>query len=181
MTAIAQDTVRPAPTVGKRPVLRPLFVCGALALLTPIAVALPITLLRGRPLPWQFQVPWAAPHIAVAVLVVVLGGLQLALRKGDRRHRLVGYAWCGLMAFISVSGFLIRLKPGPMTLIHMASSAFAVLNLICLPLLIWGARTGHRKLHKVVALVMFANLLSSGAQAYIPFRAIGLLVFGALH
>ena len=176
MTAIAQT-----PSRRGLPLLQPLFVVGALALLAPIAVALPATLLRGRPLPWQFHVPWVSPHVAVALLMLPLGALQLSLRKGDKRHRAIGYAWCGSMGFVSLSGLLIQLEPGHVTLIHMASSVFSAINLVCIPLVIWGARTGRRKLHKTAALVMFASLLNAGALAFIPFRAIGLLVFGALH
>ncbi len=181
MTAIAEAQARSPSTVRKRPVLQPLFVCGALAILAPIAAALPLTLLHGRPLPWQLHMPWVSPHVAVALLALALGALQLSLKKGDRRHRTIGYAWCALMAFISVSGLLIQLEPGHVTFIHLASSVFSATNLICLPLLIWGARTGRRRLHRVTALVMFASLLNAGALAFIPFRAIGLLVFGALH
>jgi uncharacterized membrane protein len=176
MTALTQT-----PAHRRRPVLQPLFILGSLAILAPIAVALPATLLRGRPLPWQFHAPWVGPHVAVALLVLALGAAQLALKKGDKRHRMVGYAWCALMGFISMSGLMIRLQPGPMTIIHMASSVFAIINLVCLPLMIWGARTGRRRLHKILALAMFANLINAALLTFIPFRAIGLLVFGALH
>ena len=181
MTAIAHAQVRIRPAARKRSLLQPLFVAGALAILAPICIALPVTLLRGRPLPWQFHMPWVLPHVAVALVVLALGAMQLALPKGDRRHRMVGYAWCALTGFISLSGLLIQLKPGQVTVIHLASSVFSAINLILLPLVIWGAHTGRRRLHRIAALGMFACLLNAGALAFIPFRAIGLLVFGALH
>ena len=181
MTAISHTLVRPPPEARRKPLLQRLLLVGALAILAPIGVALPLTLLRGRPLPWQFHLPWVSPHVAAALLVLALGAMQLALPKGDRRHRLMGYAWCALMAFISLSGLLIQLAPGRPTMIHMASSVFSAINLILLPLVIFGARTGRRRLHKAAALGMFACLLNAGALAFIPFRAIGLLVFGALH
>ena len=181
MTAIAQTQVRALPAARRQGLLQPLFVLGALAILAPISIALPVTLLRGRPLPWQFHMPWVLPHVAVAIVVLALGAMQLTLRKGDRRHRLIGYGWCALMGFISLSGLLIQLKPGQVTLIHMASGVFSLINLVLLPLAIWGARTGRRRLHRIAAFGMFACLLNAGALAFIPFRAIGLLVFGALH
>ena len=181
MTATANIDAAIPPAGRRRPVLQPLFAAGALAILAPIAIALPVTLLRGRPLPWQFHMPWVLPHVAVALLVLGLGATQLTLRKGDRRHRMIGYAWCALMALISLSGLLISLKPGQVTLIHMASSVFSATNLVLLPLVIWGARSGRRRLHRIAALGMFGCLLNAGALAFIPFRAIGLLVFGALH
>ncbi len=181
MTAIAPDAFEARPARRRRRWLQPLFAGLALILLAPICIALPATLLSGRPLPWQFHVTWVAPHVAAAVLVLGLGATQLMLRKGDARHRMVGYAWCALMAFISVSGLLVRLQPGPMSIIHMASSVFSVINLVLLPLVVWGARTGRPRLHRFAAMGMFASMLNAGALAYIPFRAIGLLVFGALH
>jgi uncharacterized membrane protein len=181
MTAITPSQVLVRPAGRRRPVLQPLFVATALLILTPIAIALPLTLMRGRPLPWQFHMPWVAPHLAVALMVLALGALQLTLSKGDRRHRLVGYGWCALMGFISLSGLLIQLQPGHVSFIHVASSVFAVINLILLPLAVWGARTGRRRLHKIAVLGMFASMLNAGLMAFVPFRAIGLLVFGALH
>ena len=175
MTAIAQPTPR------RRPVLQPLFLFGAVALLVPASVALAVTVARGRPLPWQFHMPWVSPHIAVALLALALAVLQLGLRKGDRRHRLVGYAWCALMATIAVSGLMVQLEPGHVTFIHMASSVFAVIDLILLPIVIWAGRTGRRRLHRNAALGMVACLLNAGALAFIPQRAIGALVLGLFH
>lgn len=181
MTAIAHARRRQPPVARRRPVLQPVFTALAVAILVPIGVALPLTWLRGRPLPWQFHVPWVSPHLAVALMVLALGAAQLALRKGDRRHRTAGYAWCALMAFISVSGLMIRLQPGRPTVIHIASSVFAVINLALLPLVIWGARTGRRRLHRIAALGMFASMLNAGLMEFIPFRTVGLLVFGLFH
>jgi uncharacterized membrane protein len=181
MTAISQTHLPPRPASRRRPVLEPIFLVLAIAILVPISVALPLTLLRGRPLPWQFHVAWVSPHLAVALMVLALGAAQLALPKGDKRHRLIGYAWCALMAFISVSGLMIRLQPGRPSVIHIASSVFAVINLVLLPLVIWGARTGRRRLHRIAALCMFASMLNAGLMAFVPFRTVGLLVFGLFH
>jgi len=181
MTALAQTQARTHPASRRRPVLQPLFAALALLVLIPICLALPSTLLRGRPLPWQFHTPWVLPHLTVALLVLGLGAMQLTLRKGDRRHRMMGYAWCALMGFISISGLMIQLEPGHLTIIHIASSVFSVINLVLLPLVIWGAHSGRRRLHRIAALGMFASMLNAGLMAYVPFRAVGLLVFGALH
>ncbi len=181
MTVAVQIPSRHTAPARGRSVLQPLFLAGAVAILAPVAIALPITLVRGRPLPWQLQMPWVSPHLAVAMAALTLGALQLGLKKGDRRHRLVGYAWCGLMAFISLSGLLIQLQPGQVSFIHQASSVFSVINLILLPLVIIGARTGRPRLHRFAALGMFATLLNAGALAFIPFRAVGSLVFGLFH
>ena len=175
MTAIAQPRTR------RRPVLQPLFLWGGVAILTPASIALAATLARGRPLPWQFHMPWVSPHIVAALLALALGVAQLGLKKGDRRHRLIGYAWCALMAFIAVSGLAVQLEPGHVTFIHMASSLFAAVDLILLPIVIWAARAGRPRLHRNAALGMFACLLNAGVLAFIPQRAIGALVIGLFH
>ncbi len=172
MTAIIQTTPR------NRPVLQPLFLWGAVAIFAPVSLALAVTLARGRPLPWQFHMPWVSPHIAVALVALALGSLQLGLGKGDRRHRLMGYAWCALMGFIGVSGLLIQLEPGHVTIVHRISSLFAAADLIFLPMVIYAARTGRRRLHRFAALAMFGCMLNAGALAFIPQRAVGSLVFG---
>ncbi len=181
MTAIVHTQLASRPAVPPRPLLQTIFAGAALAIFAPIAVALPVTLFRGRPLPWQLHMPWVSPHLAAALLVLALGAAQLLLKKGDRRHRLMGYAWLALMGFISVSGLLIQLDPGHVSVVHMASSVFAVINLVLLPLVIVGARTGRRRLHRIAALGMFACTLNAGLMAFIPFRAVGSLVFGLLH
>lgn len=181
MTVIAPAVFDARPARRKRRWLQPIFAWGALAVLAPVVVALPLTAIKGRPLPWQFHVPWVLPHVAVALMVLGLGSMQLLLRKGDRRHRLAGYGWCALMAFISISGLMIQLQPGHVSVIHIASSVFSVINLILLPLVIWGAWTGRRRLHRIAAMGMFASMLNAGLMAYVPFRAIGLLVFGVMH
>jgi uncharacterized membrane protein len=183
MTAIADTALdRAGRRAGRRrPMLQAIFICFALVLLFPAGIALVVTVAEGRPLPWQFHMPWVSPHILIALTALALGVMQLALKKGDRRHRLVGYAWCVLMVGLSVSGMAIQLQPGHVTLIHRISSGFAIANLVLVPLAIWGARTGRLRLHKIAVLIMFANMLSSGAMAFIPFRAVGALVFGLLH
>ena len=180
MTAVAHAPVVKTPG-RSRPLLQPLFAGTALAMLVPIGVALAVTLARGRPLPWQFHMPWVSPHIGVVVLALGLGSAQMALPKGDRRHKMLGYGWLGVMALLSVTGLLIQLEPGHVTLVHRISSGFAVANLLLTPVVIWSARTGRRRLHRGLAMGLFGNMLFSGLMAFIPFRAIGLLVFGLFH
>ena len=177
MTALASAK----PPRGPRPILQAVFVTTALAVLAPIGGALVATVARGRPLPWQFHMPWVGPHLAAALIALALGAVQLGLKKGDRRHRMLGYAWLAIIAYICVSGLLIQLEPGHVTIIHMASSAFAVADLLLLPLIVWSARTGRRRLHKGAVLALFAGMLSAGLQAFIPWRTGGLLIAGLFH
>jgi uncharacterized membrane protein len=177
MTAVTHTAIVVKPR-RRRPWLQPLFAATAAAMFVPIVVAMAVTLARGRSLPWQLHMPWVSPHIVIVMLALGLGAVQMALPKGDRRHKLLGYGWLGVMALISVTGLMIQLEPGHVTLPHRISSGFAVANLLLTPVVIWSARTGRRRLHRGLTLGLFGNMLFSGLMAFIPFRAIGLLVFG---
>lgn len=155
---------------------------GTLLILAPVLAALAVTLAQGRPLPWQFHMRAVSPHVAAGLGVLVLGALQLALSKGDRRHRLIGYAWCALMAALAVSGLMVQLDPGGgVTLIHWASSGFSIATLALLPVAIWAGRSGRRMLHRNTVLALFFLMLLAGALTFIPHRALGLLMSGALE
>jgi uncharacterized membrane protein len=180
MTAVAQTALVKSPR-RRRPWLQPLFATIAAAMFAPIVVAVGVTLARGRPLPWQFHMPWVSPHIAIVVLALGLGAAQMALPKGDRRHRMLGYGWLAVMALLSITGLMIQLEPSHVTLVHRISSGFAIANLLLTPVVIWSARTHRRRLHRGLTLGLFGNMLFSGLMAFIPFRAIGLLVFGLFH
>ncbi len=54
-------------------------------------------------------------------------------------------------------------------------------DLLLLPLIVWSARTGRRRLHKGAVLALFAGMLSAGLQAFIPWRTGGLLIAGLFH
>ena len=47
-------------------------------------------------------------HAIAAIAAIVIGGLQFALPKGTKLHRLLGYIWVLLMLFVSISSFFIH-------------------------------------------------------------------------
>lgn len=179
MSAIAQASA-PLRARPRRP-LQQLFLWMAAAVLAPAALALAASIVLARRLPWQFSMPMVGPHVIVALLMLGLGIAQLALPKGDRRHRMIGYAWCGLFAVVCVSGLFVRLQPGPPTLVHLISSGTAIGNLLLLPVIVWSARTGRRRTHRAAVLVAFWFTIQAGLLTYLPFRALGALVLGLFH
>ena len=54
--------------------------------------------LEARPIP---------SHALMALLAVVIGGVQLVSAKGTRRHKVLGYIWVSLMMYVSISSFFI--------------------------------------------------------------------------
>ena len=47
-------------------------------------------------------------HLTAATLALGLGIANLALAKGTRRHRIIGWTWLVTMSFVTLSSFPIR-------------------------------------------------------------------------
>ena len=54
--------------------------------------------LEARPIP---------SHALMALLAVVIGGVQLMSPKGTCQHKALGYIWVSLMMYVSISSFFI--------------------------------------------------------------------------
>lgn len=118
--------------------------------------------------------------VAIVTAALALGAAQLLLPKRVRRHRFVGYVWCGLLVGVAVSGLAVQLDPkGAVTLIHRISSYFSIATLALLPIVIHAGRTGQREAHRNALLGIFGLLLLAGGMSFIPGRAIGDLVIQA--
>ena len=46
-------------------------------------------------------------HTVLAVIAVLIGGIQLALAKGTSAHRWLGWVWVSVMAYVAISSFFI--------------------------------------------------------------------------
>lgn len=148
---------------------------GGFAILVPTLVALAALVALGRPMPWQFGLPAVSLHVAVALAALGIGAAQFLLARKGRRHRLMGYLWCGLLACVAVSGLAVQLEPGGVTVIHRISSLFSVATLALLPIVIHAGRTGQRRTHRNAILAIYALLFTAGALAFLPHRAMGSL------
>jgi len=84
------------------------------------------------------------PHHALAAFAaVIIGAVQLWMRKGGRAHRIMGYLWVTLMAIVALSSFFIhkiRLV-GAFSPIHLLSHLHALVPL-------YGDPRGERSAHK---------------------------------
>jgi uncharacterized membrane protein len=149
-----------------------------LSILVPTLAALAALAVLGRPLPWQFALPAVSLHVAAGLMALALGAAQLLLSKRAKRHRLMGYAWCSLLAFLAVSGLAVDLDPGGATVIHRISSLFSVATLALLPIVVHAGRTGQKRMHRNALLAVFSLLLLAGGLTFFPHRAIGGLFVG---
>lgn len=116
-------------------------------------------------------------HFLAAVFAVGLGGAQLLMRRGTRRHRWAGRAWAALMGVIALSSFFIheiRLL-GPWSPIHILS----IFTLIMLAVGVNAARKGRHRSHGITmaCLYIFA-LLGAGAFTFVPGRLMHTVIIG---
>ncbi|TPN88201.1 DUF2306 domain-containing protein [Mesorhizobium sp. CU2] len=116
-------------------------------------------------------------HAFAAFAALAVGGAQLALPKGNMRHRVMGYAWVALMLVIAISSFWIQQIRliGPFSPIHLLS----ILVLVTAPLAAWYAHTHKVAAHRsaMIKLYIFA-LIGAGIFTLLPGRIMHAVVFG---
>lgn len=116
-------------------------------------------------------------HAVFAVLALLIGAVQLARRKGDRLHRLMGRTWVVFMIVVAGSSFFIwtirtvwLFSP-----IHLIS----IFTLV----MVWvgwnAARRGNIKHHmRVMEMLYFLALVVTGLLTFIPGRIMYKVAFG---
>lgn len=117
-------------------------------------------------------------HLIAAVAALLVGALVLWRRKGDRRHRLAGRAWVGLMLVVALSSFLIReQRDGEFSPIHILSVVtLASLASGLLALRSADRARGVRNHHRTMQSLYAFALLIAGGFTFLPERLLGRLV-----
>ena len=98
-------------------------------------------------------------HLATIMLALALTPVMLLRRKGDRRHRVLGYVWVAAMAGTALISFAMRFSNnGNFSVIHIIS----VWTLINVPLIVIRARQHDMVKHRraVRGLVLGALLVA---------------------
>ena len=116
-------------------------------------------------------------HAIAAMIAIILGGLQLYMKKGGTIHMLLGRIWVGLMLIVSVSSFFIHeIKLwGAYSPIHLLS----IWTIFSLGLAIYFVRVGNIKRHKQVMLALYGfALILTGFFTLMPGRVMHQIVFG---
>lgn len=122
--------------------------------------------------------PVVQVHALAAIAAFLLGTVQLAGPKGTIPHRIMGYAWVGLMLLIAGSSFAIRGESygGGMSPIHILS----VVVLVLVPLAALAAHRHHVRRHKIAMISLFAGaLVVAGAFTLVPGRIMHAVTFGS--
>lgn len=122
--------------------------------------------------------PVVFAHLVFALAALALGAFVLWGRKGDRRHRWMGWTWVALMAGVVLSSAFIRDHHLPniagITPIH----AFTVYVAWMLPRGVLQARRGDLEAHRQTMRGLYrGGCLAAGALALLPGRFLGRLLW----
>ena len=116
-------------------------------------------------------------HAIMAMIAIILGGIQLSMKKGGVIHKLLGRIWVGIMMFVSISSFFIHeIKLwGAYSPIHLLS----LLTIFTLGVGIYYVRVGNVKRHKqtMITLYFFA-LIVAGFFTLYPGRIMHQILIG---
>ena len=116
-------------------------------------------------------------HAIAAMIAIILGGVQLYMKKGGTIHKFLGRAWVGLMLIVSVSSFFIHeIKLwGAYSPIHLLS----IWTIFSLGLAIYFVRVGNIKRHKQVMLALYGfALILTGFFTFMPGCVMHQIAFG---
>ena len=116
-------------------------------------------------------------HAIAAMIAIILGGIQLSMKKGGTLHRRLGWIWVSLMLIVSFSSFWIHeIKLwGLFSPIHLLS----IWTIISCAMAIYFVRTGKIKWHKYTMVSMYCfALILTGFFTLLPGRVMHQIVFG---
>ena len=116
-------------------------------------------------------------HAIMAMIAVILGGIQLSMKKGGAIHKLLGRKWVGIMMFVAISSFFIHeIKLwGAYSPIHLLS----LWTIIILGVGVYYARVGNIKRHKQVMIATyFFALILTGFFTLMPGRVMHQILIG---
>ena len=116
-------------------------------------------------------------HAIMAMIAVILGGIQLSMKKGGAIHKLLGRIWVGLMMFVAITSFFIHEINlwGAYSPIHLLS----LWTIFILGVGVYYARVGNIKRHKqvMIATYFFALILTGFFTLY-PGRIMHQILIG---
>ena len=116
-------------------------------------------------------------HAIMAMIAIILGGIQLSMKKGGTIHKLLGRIWVGLMLIVATTSFFIHeIKLwGAYSPIHLLS----LWTIFILGVGVYYARVGNIKRHKqvMIATYFFALILTGFFTLY-PGRVMHQILIG---
>lgn len=116
-------------------------------------------------------------HAIMAMFAIILGGIQLSMKKGGTIHKLLGRIWLALMLIVAISSFFIHeIKLwGAYSPIHLLS----LWTIFILGIGIYYARVGNVKRHKQTMITLyFFSLIVAGFFTLMPGRVMRQILIG---
>ena len=116
-------------------------------------------------------------HAIMAIIAIILGGIQLSMKKGGAIHKFLGRIWVGIMMFVAITSFFIHeIKLwGAYSPIHLLS----LWTIFILGVGVYYARVGNIKRHKQVMIVTyFFALILTGFFTLMPGRIMHQILIG---
>ena len=113
----------------------------------------------------------------MAIIAIILGGIQLSMKKGGTIHKLLGRIWVGLMLIVATTSFFIHeIKLwGTYSPIHLLS----LWTIFILGVGVYYARVGNIKRHKQVMIATyFFALILTGFFTLMPGRIMHQILIG---
>ena len=122
--------------------------------------------------PLTFASPVVIIHLILALAAFVVGGIQLAIKKGSRTHKTLGYVWVVAVVAICLTSFGIKdVMPNGVF------GGYSPIHLLSLFILfqvfrgIYFARNNNIKMHRRCMLVTYiGGLVIAGAFTFVPGR-----------
>ena len=112
-------------------------------------------------------------HVGAALVALIAGVAVLALRKGTKLHRSIGWVFVPAMAIVALSSLFIT-RDGHFSAIHLLT----LLTLVTLPRAVIARRRGNIKAHKGAMIGLFAGLAIAGAFTLAPGRLMNQVTLG---
>lgn len=116
-------------------------------------------------------------HAIAAIIAIIIGTVQLYMKKGGDTHKALGRVWVGLMLLVSFSSFFIHKIElwGHYSPIHLLSF-WTIFSAV---LAIYYVRVGNIKRHKQIMIALYGlALILTGLFTLLPGRVMYQVLFG---
>ena len=108
-------------------------------------------------------------HLTAAMAALILGGINLASRKGTYRHKCIGWIWIVIMLVVTIPSFWIReINPGQLSWIH----GLTVITLVSMLWAIIAIKKGNIRGHGAAMIGTMIGAIIAGIFALMPGRFI---------
>ncbi len=117
---------------------------------------------------------WA--HLLTIIVALALTPVMLLRKRGDWRHRMLGWLWAASMIATAIISFTVRnANNGGFSFIHILSAW----TLLQVPLIVWSARHHRIRAHRSAVRGMVTGALLIAGFFTFPFdRMLGQWLFG---